>query len=111
MSQEVGVTEHVLLIDHKAEERKIWIINFKGHLLLCCSPDRAEAVVVWKRPKLVTDSRALPPQGKPASAASASNPSTVWEINSHPHPGLRSPEGLYLLFPSQQAIQLQASLP
>lgn len=46
MSQEVGVTEHVLLIDHKAEERKVWIINFKGHLLLCWSPDRAEAVVV-----------------------------------------------------------------
>lgn len=112
MSQEVGVTEHVLLIDHKAKECKVWIINFKCHLLLRWSPDRAEAIVIWKRPKLVTDACALPPRGKTASAVSASIPPQSSKFNLHPHPGLKSPEELSFVisFPASNPAAGQPSV-
>ena len=43
MCQEVGVTEHVLLIHHKAEEGKLGIVDVKDELLE--EPDRIEAIV------------------------------------------------------------------
>lgn len=67
MSEEVGVTEHVFLVDHKAQECEVRVVNFKCHLLLSWSPDRAEAIVIWKEIKTGY------PQGKAVSAASALN--------------------------------------
>lgn len=43
MCQEVGVTEHVLLIHHEAEEGKLGVVNVKDKLLE--EPDGVEAVV------------------------------------------------------------------
>ena len=43
MCQEVGVTEHVLLIHHKAEEGELGIVDVKDELLE--EPDRIEAIV------------------------------------------------------------------
>lgn len=43
LCQEVGVTEHVLLVHHKAEEGKLRVIDVKDKLLE--EPDRVEAIV------------------------------------------------------------------
>lgn len=46
MCQEVGVTEHVLLVHHKAEEGELRVVDVKDKLLE--EPDRVEAVVSWR---------------------------------------------------------------
>ena len=49
MGKEVGITEHILLVDDKTQKRQVGVINFKGHFLLGWSPDRAETIVIWKK--------------------------------------------------------------
>lgn len=49
MGQKVGIAEHIFLINHKAQKRKAGVINLKCHLLLRWGPNRAEAVVIWKK--------------------------------------------------------------
>ena len=49
MGQKVGIAEHIFLINHKAQKRKVGVINLKRHLLLRWGPNRAEAIVIWKK--------------------------------------------------------------
>lgn len=66
LGQEVWVGEHVLFVDHEAQEREFWLVHGQRHGI-CSFPRRVEAVVTCGGAEGQDNPRSLAPSSGPQS--------------------------------------------